>query len=146
MRRFRRSAKSKALASGRCSSVVEARLLRYWEARNVKRGGELMWVDMLMVDVNSGNPQIDGHKRCKRKNMKRLGGDGLPLHIFANLKSNNSHKNAFINPSWKVWGEKGDEQVAAKKELLEHFKTLETELGDKTYCGGEVFRKKFGAE
>ncbi|WZY83269.1 hypothetical protein YC2023_029653 [Brassica napus] len=28
------------LKSGRCSSVVEARLLRFWEARNVKRGGE----------------------------------------------------------------------------------------------------------
>ncbi|KAF3578833.1 hypothetical protein DY000_02033728 [Brassica cretica] len=41
-------------ASGRCSSVVEARLLRYWETRNIKRGGELMWVDLLMVDVNSG--------------------------------------------------------------------------------------------
>ncbi|KAL0671212.1 hypothetical protein Bca4012_033916 [Brassica carinata] len=31
----------------------EARLLRFWEARNVKRGGELMWVDMLLMDVNS---------------------------------------------------------------------------------------------
>ncbi|KAG2282475.1 hypothetical protein Bca52824_053695 [Brassica carinata] len=30
------------LKSGRCSSVVEARLLRFWEAKNVKRGGELM--------------------------------------------------------------------------------------------------------
>ncbi|KAG2305188.1 hypothetical protein Bca52824_033839 [Brassica carinata] len=40
------------LKSGRCSSVVEARLLRFWEARNVKRGGELMWMDLLMVDVN----------------------------------------------------------------------------------------------
>ncbi|KAG2285618.1 hypothetical protein Bca52824_045222 [Brassica carinata] len=30
-----------------------ARLLRFWEARNVKRGGELMWVDMLLMDVNS---------------------------------------------------------------------------------------------
>ncbi|WZY94499.1 hypothetical protein YC2023_066828 [Brassica napus] len=41
------------LKSGsKCSSVVEARLLRYWEARNVKRGGELMWVDMLLIDVN----------------------------------------------------------------------------------------------
>lgn len=39
-------------SGGKCSSVVEARLLRYWEARNVKRGGELMWVDMLMIDVN----------------------------------------------------------------------------------------------
>ncbi|CAN6815614.1 unnamed protein product, partial [Brassica oleracea] len=40
------------LKTRRCSSVVEARLLRYWEAKNVKRGGELMWVDMLLVDVN----------------------------------------------------------------------------------------------
>lgn len=40
------------LKARKCSSVVEARLLRYWEARNVKRGGELMWVDMLLVDVN----------------------------------------------------------------------------------------------
>ncbi|CAN7073724.1 unnamed protein product [Brassica oleracea var. botrytis] len=41
------------LKTGKCSSVVEGRLLRYWEARNVKRGGELMWVDMLLVDVNA---------------------------------------------------------------------------------------------
>ena len=40
------------LKSGKCSSVVEARLLRFWEARNVKRGGDLMWVDMLLIDVN----------------------------------------------------------------------------------------------
>ncbi|KAF8047753.1 hypothetical protein N665_2841s0003 [Sinapis alba] len=26
--------------------------MRFWEARNVKRGGELMWLDMLLVDVN----------------------------------------------------------------------------------------------
>ncbi|KAF8116080.1 hypothetical protein N665_0022s0010 [Sinapis alba] len=41
------------LKSGRCSSAVEARLLRFWEARNVKRGGELMWMDLLMVDANA---------------------------------------------------------------------------------------------
>ncbi|WZZ20540.1 hypothetical protein YC2023_121927 [Brassica napus] len=40
------------LKTGRFSSVVEARLLRFWEAKNVKRGGELMWMDLLMVDVN----------------------------------------------------------------------------------------------
>ncbi|KAL0694698.1 hypothetical protein Bca4012_061878 [Brassica carinata] len=45
----------------------------------------------------------------------------------------------FYDPSWKVWGTTGEEQVKAKKELLEHFKTLETELGDKTYYGGDVF-------
>ncbi|KAF8115407.1 hypothetical protein N665_0027s0023 [Sinapis alba] len=38
------------LKSDRCSSTVEARFLRFWEAKNVKQGGELMWVDMLMVD------------------------------------------------------------------------------------------------
>ncbi|KAG2294973.1 hypothetical protein Bca52824_041642 [Brassica carinata] len=41
------------LKSGKCSSVVEAWLLRFWEARNVKRGGELMCVDMLLMDVNN---------------------------------------------------------------------------------------------
>ncbi|CAN6809162.1 unnamed protein product [Brassica oleracea] len=41
------------LKSGKCSSVVEACLLRFWGARNVKRGGELMWVDMLLMDVNN---------------------------------------------------------------------------------------------
>ncbi|KAF2565327.1 hypothetical protein F2Q70_00027219 [Brassica cretica] len=30
------------LKSGQCSSVVEARLLRFWEAKNAKRGGELI--------------------------------------------------------------------------------------------------------
>ncbi|CAE5957728.1 unnamed protein product [Arabidopsis arenosa] len=45
----------------------------------------------------------------------------------------------FYDPSWKVWATMGEEHAAAKKELLEHFKTLETELGDKPYYGGEVF-------
>ncbi|KAF2547630.1 hypothetical protein F2Q70_00023664 [Brassica cretica] len=40
------------LKSGKCSSAVEARLLRFWEAKNVKRGGELMWVDLLLIDAN----------------------------------------------------------------------------------------------
>ncbi|CAN6889390.1 unnamed protein product, partial [Brassica oleracea] len=50
--------------TGNCSSVVEARLLRYWETRNVKRGGELMWVDMLLVDVNATMMQatISAHR------------------------------------------------------------------------------------
>ncbi|KAL0702927.1 hypothetical protein Bca4012_059049 [Brassica carinata] len=49
------------LKSGKCSSVVEAWLLRFWEARTMKRGGDLLWVDMLMVDVNmdDNNPGDD---------------------------------------------------------------------------------------
>ncbi|KAH0863526.1 hypothetical protein HID58_080737 [Brassica napus] len=39
------------LKSGRCSSVVDAMLLQYCKARYVKGGGDLMWVDMLMVDI-----------------------------------------------------------------------------------------------
>ncbi|KAL0680295.1 hypothetical protein Bca4012_008276 [Brassica carinata] len=37
---------------GCCSSTVEVevRLLRFWEARNIKRGGHLMGVDMLLLD------------------------------------------------------------------------------------------------
>ncbi|CAN6925573.1 unnamed protein product [Brassica oleracea] len=46
------------LKAGQCSSVVEARLLRFWQAKNVKRGGELMWMDLLMVDVNSTMMQV----------------------------------------------------------------------------------------
>lgn len=38
------------LKAGRCSNKVEMRLLRSWKARNVKKGGELMWIDLLFVD------------------------------------------------------------------------------------------------
>ncbi|KAG2247961.1 hypothetical protein Bca52824_087589 [Brassica carinata] len=39
------------LESGRCSSKVEVRLLRFWEYRYVRRGGELIIsVDMLLID------------------------------------------------------------------------------------------------
>nr|VDD36846.1 unnamed protein product [Brassica oleracea] len=41
------------LKAGRCSNVAEVRLLRFWEARNVRKGGEPMSVDMLFVDENS---------------------------------------------------------------------------------------------
>ncbi|KAG2333195.1 hypothetical protein Bca52824_004375, partial [Brassica carinata] len=35
------------LSAGRCSDTAEVRLLRFWEARNVRRGGELMSIDRL---------------------------------------------------------------------------------------------------
>lgn len=34
---------------------------------------------------------------------------------------------------------KGEEHEGAKKELIESFKLLEGELGDKSFCGGEAF-------
>jgi len=39
----------------------------------------------------------------------------------------------------KLWATKGEEQEAAKKEFLEIYKTLERELGEKPYFGGETF-------
>ncbi|XP_059291663.1 probable glutathione S-transferase parA [Lycium ferocissimum] len=37
----------------------------------------------------------------------------------------------------RVWSGKGEDQEEAKKEFIEIFKTLEGELGEKTYFGGE---------
>ncbi|KAK4714080.1 hypothetical protein R3W88_019987 [Solanum pinnatisectum] len=37
----------------------------------------------------------------------------------------------------RVWSGKGEDQEEAKKEFIEIFKTLEGELGDKTYFGGD---------
>ncbi|XP_059439549.1 probable glutathione S-transferase [Corylus avellana] len=39
----------------------------------------------------------------------------------------------------KLWETKREEQEAANKDFLETFKTLETELGEKPYFGGETF-------
>ncbi|XP_059435758.1 probable glutathione S-transferase [Corylus avellana] len=42
--------------------------------------------------------------------------------------------------SRSLWTEKGEEQLeAARKDFLESFKTLEGELGEKPYFGGETF-------
>ncbi|KAJ4890661.1 hypothetical protein Rs2_30409 [Raphanus sativus] len=38
------------LRAGRCSNTAEVRLLRFWEARNINKGGELMSVEMLLID------------------------------------------------------------------------------------------------
>ncbi|KAF2589554.1 hypothetical protein F2Q70_00041586 [Brassica cretica] len=38
-----------------------------------------------------------------------------------------------------MWGVKGEEQEAGKKEFVEMLKMLESELGDRTYFGGETF-------
>ncbi|WZZ89631.1 hypothetical protein YC2023_118210 [Brassica napus] len=48
------------LNAGRCSNVAEVRLLRYWEARHVRKGGELMSVDMLFVNENGSLYTLTG--------------------------------------------------------------------------------------
>ncbi|XP_074311225.1 putative glutathione S-transferase [Silene latifolia] len=39
----------------------------------------------------------------------------------------------------KIWTSKGEEQEVAKKEVIEHLKVLEEQLGDKPYFGGDTF-------
>ncbi|CAH8385071.1 unnamed protein product, partial [Eruca vesicaria subsp. sativa] len=38
------------LRAGRSSSTVQVRLLRFWEAKKFRCGGEVMGVDMLLLD------------------------------------------------------------------------------------------------
>nr|VDD41852.1 unnamed protein product [Brassica oleracea] len=38
---------------GRCKQTVHTKLLQFWESRNVKKGGEMMGVDMLLIDVKA---------------------------------------------------------------------------------------------
>lgn len=47
------------LRAGRLSDDAEVRLIRFWEARNVRRGGELMSLDMLFVDEDVSNLSYD---------------------------------------------------------------------------------------
>ncbi|KAH0650868.1 hypothetical protein KY289_031107 [Solanum tuberosum] len=55
------------------------------------------------------------------------------------LKMNSVHKKipVIYSTGRRVWSGKGEDQEEAKKELIEIFKTLEEELGDKTYFGGD---------
>ncbi|KAG2326641.1 hypothetical protein Bca52824_009369 [Brassica carinata] len=48
------------LRAGRCSNTAEVRLLRFWEARNINKGGELMSLEMLLInEVEAGEvPQL----------------------------------------------------------------------------------------
>lgn len=40
------------LRAGRCSNTAEVRLLRFWESRNINKGGELLSLDLLLIDEN----------------------------------------------------------------------------------------------
>ncbi|KAL9382809.1 hypothetical protein Peur_025844 [Populus x canadensis] len=44
---------------------------------------------------------------------------------------------SIYNNAKKLWKEKGEEQEEVKREFIEGLKTLEVELGDKLYFGGE---------
>lgn len=41
------------LRAGRCSNKAEVRLLRFWDAKNIK-GGKLISLEMLLIDEEVG--------------------------------------------------------------------------------------------
>ncbi|CAH8359542.1 unnamed protein product [Eruca vesicaria subsp. sativa] len=43
------------LKIGRCSNTTEVQLPWFWEARNVRKGGELMSLHMLLIDKNAAS-------------------------------------------------------------------------------------------
>ncbi|KAH0915067.1 hypothetical protein HID58_029513 [Brassica napus] len=70
------------LKSGRCSEV---RLLRFWEARNIKRGDELMSVDMLLLDSNvTSRPYITGELTAVKSHVNDRPKD--KIRVMATIK------------------------------------------------------------
>ncbi|KAH0859621.1 hypothetical protein HID58_087882 [Brassica napus] len=74
-------------ASGRCSNVAEVRLLRYWEARHVRKGGELMSVDMLFVNENDllvqtvslGSGNVSARALSTRTSLEKITASARPI-------------------------------------------------------------------
>ncbi|KAG2331042.1 hypothetical protein Bca52824_002222 [Brassica carinata] len=79
---------------GKRSSLVEARLLRFWEARNVKRGGELMWVDILLLDVNATMMKATINA-SRLSNI--VGGGPVPVQVKTGESSSDAEKSANAN-------------------------------------------------
>ncbi|CAN7019915.1 unnamed protein product [Brassica rapa subsp. trilocularis] len=73
------------LQRGRSSSTLQVRLLRFWDPRNVGRGGDLMGVDMLLLDsqVNTFFTPYTARKKEEGDNERKT----TTLHIFGFDKS-----------------------------------------------------------
>ncbi|CAH8316387.1 unnamed protein product [Eruca vesicaria subsp. sativa] len=52
-----------------CSNTTEIHLMRFWEARNVRKDGQFMSLDMLLIDENS--TVIQGSVNVNRQFMFR---------------------------------------------------------------------------
>ncbi|CAH8363609.1 unnamed protein product [Eruca vesicaria subsp. sativa] len=51
--------------SGAAPTPPEVHLLRFWEVRNVRKDGELMSLDMLLIDENSTVIQDSVNANCQ---------------------------------------------------------------------------------
>ncbi|KAG5389698.1 hypothetical protein IGI04_031239 [Brassica rapa subsp. trilocularis] len=52
----------------RCSSTVEVRSLGFWEVSNIRRGDELMYVHMLLLDSNVSSVFEANVSKARRMN------------------------------------------------------------------------------
>ncbi|KAL0678784.1 hypothetical protein Bca4012_006765 [Brassica carinata] len=77
----------------RCSNVAEeVRLLRFWEARNLRKGGELMSVDMLFVDENELSVRTVSANRQLRFRERLSEGSLYTLTEFDVVRSNTNFR------------------------------------------------------
>ncbi|KAH0903318.1 hypothetical protein HID58_042821, partial [Brassica napus] len=71
------------LCRGHCSSIVEVRLLRFWEARTFKRGGELMgWICFSLCQVSFKSVHLQLY--IYREAMQRS--DDITINSTASVK------------------------------------------------------------
>ncbi|WZZ15914.1 hypothetical protein YC2023_109003 [Brassica napus] len=106
------------MKTGKCSSVVEARLLRFWEARNVKRDGDLS-LSVLSLHIlereksniavkNVGLHSEEGAKRMfdipddGTMKVPRIAGDDSIVYLdfkYTHIKNPNKHPILFAYSS-----------------------------------------------
>ncbi|CAN6897437.1 unnamed protein product [Brassica oleracea] len=83
------------LKNGCCSNTAEVRYLRFWEARNIRKGGELMSVDMLFLDERKQSMLILGTMNATRSHTYRpylSEGSIYSLSGFEVTQSNNNFR------------------------------------------------------
>ncbi|CAF1702650.1 unnamed protein product [Brassica napus] len=104
---------------------------------------------MNLYERDGHNEPSDTSNSSRKKNMKRLGGGGLSLQTFANLKSKNSHYNpAFIKKQKEFY--KNAKYVSKfRKSMKQHDKEVklqsfreEDETGDSSRVVGDDDKRK----
>nr|VDC91782.1 unnamed protein product [Brassica oleracea] len=105
---------------------------------------------MNFYERDGHNEPYDTSNSSRKKNMKRLGGGGLSLQTFANLKSKNSHYNpAFIKKQTEFY--KNAKYVSKFRESmkqhdkevkLQSFREEEDETGESSKVVGDDDKRK----
>ncbi|CAN6880128.1 unnamed protein product [Brassica oleracea] len=119
------------LKAGRCSNVAEVRLLRFWEAINVRKGGELMSVDMLFVDENSTLTQGSvGANRQLRFRDRLSEGSLYTLTGFDVTRSNTNFR--LSDAPFSIWFNEGTklEKIPASVRPIPYLRSFSDIIGE----------------